>query len=98
MTPKTHAMMCLTFQTIKTHGRYIIDHFYVRPMTMLSATRPVSFWAAIKVSKCISADWTKIVPQNAHEVVLTHPDSKKPGTSCLILELGCKLPSNSPVI
>ena len=55
-------------------------------MTMLSATFPVSFWAAIKVSKCISADWTKIVPQNAHEVVLTPPDSKKPGTSCLILE------------
>ena len=45
-------------------------------MTMLSATFPVSFWAAIKVSKCISADWTKIVPQNAHEVVLTPPDSK----------------------
>ena len=24
----------------------------------------------------LSADWTKMVPQNAHEVVLTPPDSK----------------------
>ena len=40
-------------------------------MTMLSATFPVSTWAAIKVSKCISAGRTKMVPQNTHEVVLT---------------------------
>ena len=53
-----------------------MDYFYVLPMTMLSTTFPVSFWAAIKVSKCISADWTKMAPKNTHEVVMAHPDNK----------------------
>ena len=53
---------------------------------MLSATFPSTFWAAIKVSKCISADWTKIVTQNTHEVVLTLLTTETPGTIFLVLE------------
>ena len=29
-----------------------------------------------KVSKCISADWTKMAPQTTHEIVMTPPDNK----------------------
>ena len=43
---------------------------------MLSATFTARFWAAIKVSKCISADWTKMAPQKTHDVLLTPPDNK----------------------
>ena len=37
---------------------------------------PARFWTAIKASKCISADWTKMAPNNTYQVILTPPDNK----------------------